>query len=159
MIKLKIITVGSLKEPYLRAACEEYVKRLSGFCRVELTELKESPVPDRPSEEQIKSTLTAEGERILAAIPPRSYSVALCVEGKQKSSEELASTLELAANEQGSICFIIGGSYGLDPRVKAAVNERLSFSKMTFPHQLMRVILLEQTYRGFMINSGRQYHK
>ncbi len=159
MIKLKLIAVGGLKESYLRAACEEYIKRLSAFCKVEILELKESPLPDRPSDEQIKAALTSEGGHILSAIPPRSYSVALCVEGKQKSSEELAATLESAAAGQGSICFIIGGSYGLAPEVKSAVNERLSFSKMTFPHQLMRVILLEQTYRGFMINSGRQYHK
>ncbi len=159
MIKLKIIAVGGLKESYLRAACEEYTKRLSAFCKVELVELKESPLPDRPSDEQIKNALISEGSHILSAIPPRSYSVALCVEGRQKSSEELASMLDNAANEQGSICFIIGGSYGLAPEVKSAVNERLSFSKMTFPHQLMRVILLEQIYRGFMINAGRQYHK
>ncbi len=159
MIKLKLIAVGGLKEGYLRAACEEYTKRLSAFCKTELVELKESPLPDRPSEEQIRSALASEGAHILAAIPPRSYSVALCVEGRQKSSEELAATLDAAAREQGSICFIIGGSYGLAPEVKSAVSERLSFSKMTFPHQLMRVILLEQTYRGFMINSGRQYHK
>ncbi len=159
MIKLKIIAVGGLKEGYLRAACEEYTKRLSGFCKVETVELKESLLPDRPNDEQIRTALSAEGSHILAVIPPRSYSVALCVEGRQKSSEELAAMLETAAVEQGSICFVIGGSYGLAPEVKSACSERLSFSKMTFPHQLMRVILLEQTYRGFMINSGRQYHK
>ncbi len=159
MIKLNIITVGGLKESYLRAACEEYAKRLSAFCKLETVELKESPLPDRPSDEQIRAALASEGAHILAAIPPRSYTVALCVEGKQKSSEELAAVLEAAAAATGSVCFIIGGSYGLAPEVKAAADERLSFSKMTFPHQLMRVILLEQTYRGFMINSGRQYHK
>ncbi len=159
MIKLKLIAVGSLKEGYLRSACEEYIKRISGFGKLEVVEIKEAPLPEDPSPEQIKTALATEGARILAALPPRSSVIALCVEGGQLSSEELAVRLEKMADETGCLCFIIGGSNGLSPEVKSAAALRLSFSKMTFPHQLMRVILLEQVYRGFMISSGRRYHK
>ncbi len=159
MIKIKIIAVGNLKESYLRAACDEYAKRLSAFCRLEVLEIKEASLPHSPSAEQIKAALTAEGAKILAAVPPRSSVVALCVEGGQLSSEQLAQSLEKMSNETGSICFIIGGSNGLSPEVKRSASLSLSFSKMTFPHQLMRVVLLEQVYRSFMINSGRSYHK
>ncbi len=159
MIKIKIITVGKLKEGYLREACDEYVKRIMGHAQVEIVELRESKLPDSPSEGQIKNALTAEGENILAAVPREAYSIALCVEGKQLSSEELAAKMADVTNTSSCICFIIGSSYGLAPEVKSACDFRISFSKMTFPHQLMRVILLEQVYRGFMINGKRTYHK
>jgi len=159
MLKVKIITVGGIKEKYLRDACAEYAKRISGFASVETVELKESLLSDSPSDEQIKKALDTEAASILAAIPDRAYSVALCVEGKMSSSEELASSLADVTRSSSCICFIIGSSHGLSDKVKKAANMRLSFSKMTFPHQLMRVILLEQIYRGFMINSGRKYHK
>ena len=159
MLKVKVITVGSIKEKYLREASAEYVKRISGFASVEVVELKESPLPENPNAEQIKNALDAEAVNILAAIPQRAYAVALCVEGKQLSSEELADKLADVTNESSCVCFVIGSSHGLSDKVKSAANMRLSFSKMTFPHQLMRVVLLEQIYRGFMINSGRKYHK
>ena len=158
MIKIKIIAVGNLKEKYLKDACEEYGKRLSAFASVEVVEIKESRIGETPSAGEIKSTLDAEGEKILAAIPERAYVAALCVEGKSFSSEEFAKILEDKAGE-GTICFIIGASYGLSDKVKARSDAKISFSAMTFPHQLMRVILFEQIYRGFMINHGRTYHK
>ena len=159
MIGVKIIAVGGLKEAFSREACAEYMKRLSAFCRVEVTEIKEAPLPDQPSEEQIAVSREAEGEKILAALPQRSKKVALCVEGKQMPSEDFAALLSRAAGETGAVSFIIGSSYGLSRRVKQACDLRLSFSEMTFPHQLMRVILLEQIYRGMMINANRKYHK
>ena len=159
MLKIRIIAVGSIKEKYLRDACAEYLKRLSAFGQTEVIELKESLLPDDPSDEQIKNALEAEKKSILAAIPNRAYTVTLCVEGKNISSEELADKLADVTQTSSCICFIIGSSYGLAPEVKKTADMQLSFSKMTFPHQLMRVILMEQIYRGFMINSGRKYHK
>ena len=137
----------------------EYQKRLSTFCRFEEVQLKEEKLSDRPSEAEIRTVLDKEAERILAQIPSRAYTVAMCVEGKQLSSEELAEKLESVAETHGEICLIIGSSYGLSERVKAAAQMRLSVSKLTFPHQLMRVLLLEAIYRGFQINKGTQYHK
>lgn len=159
MLSVKIIAVGGLKEAFLCEACAEYAKRLSAFCRVEVVEIKEAPLPDRPSEEQIASALEAEGAKLLAALPQRAKKVALCVEGKQLPSERFASLLSDAAGETGAVCFVIGSSFGMSPRVKQACDIRLSFSEMTFPHRLMRVLLLEQIYRGMMINSNRKYHK
>ena len=159
MIGVKLITVGTLKEEYWRSAAAEYQKRLSTFCRFEEVQLKEEKLSDRPSEAEIRTVLDKEAERILAQIPSRAYTVAMCVEGKQLSSEELAEKLESVAETHGEICLIIGSSYGLSERVKAAAQMRLSVSKLTFPHQLMRVLLLEAIYRGFQINKGTQYHK
>lgn len=159
MLNVKIITVGSLKESYLKDAVAEYTKRLGGFCSPEVVELKEYRLPDSPSEAQIKQGIEDEGRRILAAIPPRANLVALCVEGKQLSSEQLAEYIDGAAATSGCLCFVIGGSYGLSDAVKSAAALRLSFSKLTFPHQLMRVILLEAVYRGFNIIKGTRYHK
>lgn len=159
MIKLKIIAVGGIKEKYLRDACDEYIKRLTPYCRVEITEIKEGQLPDSPSAEEIKNALMVEGMRILTEIPLRAHTIALCVEGKEVSSEGVAQQLMTITNTTNCICFIIGGSYGLAPEVKKACASQMSFSKLTFPHQFMRVILLEQVYRGFMINSGRTYHK
>lgn len=159
MLNVKIITVGSLKEGYLREAVAEYTKRLGGFCTPEVVELKEYRLPDSPSESQIKQGIEDEGKRILAAIPPRATVVALCVEGKQLSSEQLAEYIDSAAAVSGCLCFVIGGSYGMSDAVKSVAALRLSFSKLTFPHQLMRVILLEAVYRGFNIIKGTKYHK
>jgi len=141
MVEVNVICVGSLKEKYLKDACAEYEKRLSAYCRFKLTELKD-------------------GAPILPHLSPKSYKFALCVEGKQLSSEELAASLESLQNSGYSkIDFIIGAFDGLDEEVKRACDHRLSFSKMTFPHQLMRVILYEQIYRAFNINAGGKYHK
>ena len=159
MIGVKFITVGTLKEDYWRSAAAEYQKRLGAFCRFEEVQLKEEKLSDRPSEAEIRTALDKEAERILAQIPSRAYAIAMCVEGKQLSSEELAEKLVEVAGTNSEICFIIGSSYGLSERVKAACRTRLSVSKLTFPHQLMRVLLLEAVYRGFQINKGTQYHK
>lgn len=156
---VRFITVGNLKESYLREAAAEYKKRLSGMCRVEEVELKEVKLPEDPSESEIKKALTEEAKTILSAIPPRSFSVALCVEGKQMSSPDLSRKLESVTAESGTLCFIIGSSHGLAPEVKAAAKMRLSVSELTFPHQLMRVILYEAVYRCYQIAKGSKYHK
>ena len=159
MVNVTFITVGSLKEDYLRAAVGEYTKRLSAFCRPKVIELKEVKLPDSPSGSEIASALSTEGERILASIPPRAYKIALCVEGKQYPSEELAEMIDRACMTSSDICFVIGSSFGLAPEVKSACDQRLSVSKLTFPHQLMRVILAEAVYRAFTIIKGTRYHK
>ena len=156
---VRFITVGSLKESYLREAAAEYRKRLSGMCRVEEIELKEVKLPDDPSDSEIKKALSEEAKAIINAIPARSFPVALCVEGKQMSSPELSRRLEAVTAECGTLCFIIGSSHGLAPEVKAAAKMRLSVSELTFPHQLMRVILYEAVYRCYQIAKGSKYHK
>ena len=159
MIQVTVITVGNLKEGYWRDAMVEYEKRLCAFCKSEIVQLKETKLPENPSEGEIKAALADEGKRILAAMPPRSYKIALCVEGTQFSSEALAQKLEDVLNENGSLCLIIGSSYGLADEVKRACDLRLSVSKLTFPHQMMRVLLLEVLYRCFGILKGTKYHK
>ena len=159
MLGLTIITVGTLKESYLRDAAAEYEKRLGAFCRFNSVNLKEEKLPDSPSEGQIETALRKEAERILAQMPKKSYKIAMCVEGKQLSSEELADKLGQISSTHGEVCLVIGSSHGLDPSVKNACDMRLSVSKLTFPHQLMRVILLEAVYRGFNILKGTHYHK
>lgn len=144
MLKINLICVGTLKESYWGDACKEYIKRLSRFCRISVTEIPESD-PEK------------EGKKILEKI--EGFSVALCVEGKPLSSEQLAGMIEKKSLEYPVYTFIIGGSDGLSDAVKAACQYRLSFSAMTFPHQLMRVILLEQIYRAFMISANNPYHK
>ncbi len=159
MINVKLITVGSLKETYLREAAAEYEKRLSAFCRFEMTELKETRVKEDGSYALEQAALADEADRILAIIPSRSYKIALCIEGRELDSCELAELIGRAADRDGSICFIIGSSHGLHDRVKAACDMRLSVSKLTFPHQLFRIILLEAIYRSFNIIKGTRYHK
>lgn len=159
MIGVQFITVGTLKEDYWRNASAEYQKRLGTLCRFDEVQLKEEKLSERPSEAEIRTALEKEAEKILAQIPPRAYAIAMCVEGKQLSSEELAEKLEAISQTHGEVCFIIGSSYGLSEKVKAACGMRLSVSRLTFPHQLMRVLLLEAVYRGFQINKGTQYHK
>ena len=153
-----VITVGSLKEDYLTAAVAEYKKRLAAFARVEEINLKEERLTE-DSPVAAEKALTAEGERILARIPEGAYTIALCVEGKMLSSEALAALVGKAKDETGKLCLIIGSSYGLSPAVKAKADFRLSLSPMTFPHQLMRVILAEALYRSFTILAGKTYHK
>ena len=159
MIQITIITVGNLKEAYWRDAALEYEKRLSAFGKVNMIQLKETKIGDDPSEGEIRTILADEGKRILAAIPPRAYTIALCVEGKQFPSEALAKKLEGVLAESGHLCLIIGSSHGLAPEVKAAAKLRLSVSELTFPHQMMRVLLLEVLYRCFSILKGTKYHK
>lgn len=145
MVKLTILAVGKLKEDYLSAAQAEYLKRLSRFCRAEVREFPE------------RRTLKEEASDLLRAAKGHVY--ALAVEGKQHSSEEFARGIRSVIDRGENLVFIIGSSCGLDDSVKRAADELLSFSAMTFPHQLMRVILLEQVYRAFMINAGAKYHK
>lgn len=145
MIKVNIVCVGKIKEEYLRSACSEYIKRLSRFCKTEIKELAEG------------KSLKEEAAGILRNA--KGYKIALCVEGGQMTSPALAKKLGELVDKGEEITFIIGSSCGLDDSVKQAADLRLSFSQMTFPHQLMRVILLEQIYRSFMINAGSEYHK
>lgn len=159
MMNVRFITLGTLKESYLREAAAEYEKRLGAFCRFEMVQLKEERLYDDPSDSEIKNALAKESEKILAQIPPRAYCVAMCVEGKQLSSEELAEKIETVGNGTSDICFIIGSSFGLSDSVKQRADLRLSVSKLTFPHQLMRVVLLEAVYRAFNISKGTKYHK
>jgi 23S rRNA (pseudouridine1915-N3)-methyltransferase len=159
MIQVTVITVGNLKESYWRDAVSEYEKRLCAFCKPNVIQLKEAKLPENPSEGEIRAALADEGQRILAAMPPRSFRIALCVEGKQFSSEELAAKLEGVLSENGNLCLVIGSSHGLSDEVKAACQLRLSVSKLTFPHQMMRVLLLEVLYRAFSIIKGTKYHK
>ena len=159
MLKVKLITVGTLKEDYLRAAAAEYEKRLGAYCRFEQIQLKEEKTPELPSQNEIKAALDKEALRILEQIPSSAFCVALCVEGKQLSSEELAERIGDISMSKSEICFVIGSSYGLSDSVKQRADMRLSVSKLTFPHQLMRVILLEAIYRAFNIQKGTKYHK
>lgn len=159
MLNVKILCVGNLKESYLKEAAAEYIKRLSGFCRLEIVEFKEHKVPDDPSHTEIDAALGEEAERLMAAIPPRAAKIALCVEGKQFSSEALAKKLDGFATSHGTVCLIIGSSHGLADSVKSACDLRLSISELTFPHQLMRVLLLEVLYRCLNITRGTRYHK
>ena len=159
MIQVTVITIGNLKEAYWRDALAEYEKRLGAFCAYRSVQLKEEKLSDNPSQKEIVAALENEGKRILAAIPPKAYRIALCVEGKQFSSEALAKRLEAATEQHGAICLIIGSSFGLSPTVKSACDLRLSVSELTFPHQMMRVILLEALYRCFGILKGTKYHK
>ena len=159
MLSVKIITVGTLKEGYLRDAVAEYSKRLSAFCKLSVIQLKEAKLSDDPSEKEIASALDAEAKMILAETSPRSYKIAMCVEGKQMPSEKLAKKLEDISSEASEVCFIIGSSFGLSDTVKNAADLKLSMSELTFPHQLLRVMLLESIYRAFTITAGTKYHK
>ena len=160
MIKLKIITLGKLKEKYLKDAEAEYLKRLSGYTKCELVEIEPIRLADNPSQAEIEKALKAEAELIFKKIPENSAVAAMCIEGKRYSSEELSSLMFGKINGgAAALTFIIGSSYGLHPDVKARADVKLSFSKMTFPHQLARVMLLEQTYRAFSIINGSKYHK
>lgn len=159
-MNISIITVGKLKEKYLKQGIDEYLKRLSCYAKVEVIEVPDEKAPEELSETEMVQVKDKEGERILAKIHPDTYVIALAIEGKQKSSEELADTLDkLATYGKSKIAFVIGGSLGLSQQVLNRSDEKLSFSKMTFPHQLMRLILVEQVYRAYRINRGEPYHK
>lgn len=159
MLNIKLITVGNLKEKYLREAEAEYVKRLGAFCKFESVQIKETKTPDNPSLNEIEAALLSEGKQILSAMGQRAYKIALCVEGKQTSSEGLAELIDKASSLHSEICLVIGSSHGLHESVKKACDYRLSVSQLTFPHQLMRVILLEAIYRALNIIKGTKYHK
>lgn len=160
MLKIKIISVGALSEPHWKAACDEYKRRLSGMTALTDVCLKDERLPSAPKDAEIAKALDAEADRIIAEIPKRALVVPLCVEGKEFSSEELAKALDSAATGgKGEICFIIGSSYGLSDRVKNLADVKLSMSKLTFPHQMAKVMLFETVYRSVSILNGSKYHK
>ena len=160
MLSVKLICVGRMREKFYMEAFNEYIKRLQPYCKLQLAEPSEQKLGDSPSPRELEKALDREADDILSAIPGDCYLVALCIEGRELSSEELA---ELVSRVEGSgrprLCFVIGGSYGLSPRVKARADLKLSMSPMTFPHHLARVMLAEQLYRSFKINEGSRYHK
>ena len=158
--RVQLICVGKLKERFYVDAAAEYVKRLGAYCRLQLVELPEERLPAAPPQAQIDAALEKEGAAILSRLAPGAALAALCVEGKEYSSPELARLLAgWTAAGAGTLAFVIGGSYGLHPSVKARAKLRLSMSPMTFPHHLARVMLLEQLYRCFKIEEGSGYHK
>lgn len=160
MMNIHILCVGRLKEKFNADAVAEYQKRLSGYCRLQITGLPEEKLPQEPSQAQIDAALRKEAGAIRAKLPPNSSVAALCVEGRTRSSEELAGLLRTWEIDPAKhLVFLIGGSYGLDEALKREAWVRLSMSPMTFPHHLARVMLLEQIYRGFKINEGSRYHK
>lgn len=159
MTQLTLISVGTLKENYLKDAFAEYKKRLSQYARVEEINIKEETIKNEDDRSEITKALDTEGTKILAAIPKDSYAIALCVEGKEFDSPSLAKVIGSAQDSKGRITLIIGSSHGLSENVKNECDLRLSFSKLTFPHQLMRVILMEVLYRSFSILAGKRYHK
>ena len=159
-MKIRIICVGKLKEKYLKDAIAEYAKRLGRFCTFEICELNDEKIPDNASKAQCDAVLKKEAESILKNISKDSYVISLCVEGKSLSSEDFAGKIgDITLGGKSTIDFIIGGSLGLDVSVKSVSDFKLSFSSFTFPHQLMRLILTEQIYRAFKINSNEEYHK
>ena len=160
MQTVNIICLGRLKESYLRDACKEYEKRLKGYCALKITELEPILLPGEPSEKQIANALEKEADMIEKKLSANALTVAMCIEGKQLSSVKLSEKMaDAAVQGRSAINFIIGSSYGLAPRIKSLADIRLSMSEMTFPHQLARVMLLEQIYRAYTILSGTHYHK
>jgi 23S rRNA (pseudouridine1915-N3)-methyltransferase len=159
-VNISIITVGKLKEKYLKQGIEEYLKRLTAYAKVDVIEVSDEKAPEELSDLEMVQVKQKEGERILAKISQDTYVIALAIQGKLASSEELANSLDkLATYGKSKIAFVIGGSLGLSDEVIKRSNEQLSFSRMTFPHQLMRLILVEQIYRAFRINRNEPYHK
>ena len=160
MLSVTIIALGRLKEKYLKDAVDEYKKRLSTAVKLNMIELSPAPLSQSPSEKEKENALSSEAEAIRAKIPKGAYTVALCIEGKMLSSEKLAELFEsVPLSGKSEIVFIIGSSFGLSESIKREADLRLSMSPMTFPHQLARIMLLEQIYRSTQINSGGKYHK
>lgn len=159
-MNISVISVGKLKEKYLKLGIEEFSKRLSKYCKLDLIELEDEKCPENLSEKDMEIVKNKEGQRILSKIKNNSYVIALAIDGKNLSSEELADTMsKLAVRGNSHITFIIGGSLGLSDEVLKRADYKLSFSKMTFPHQMMKLILLEQVYRAYRINNNEPYHK
>jgi len=160
MLHIRIICVGKLKEGFFAEAGNEYIKRLAGYCRQEVVEVPEYRLPDNPSETEIEIALEKEGAAIRSKTPAGAKTIALCIEGSERDSRGLSEFLTDSALRGASrLCFIIGGSYGLHESIKKCADMMLSMSKMTFPHSLARVMLLEQLYRAFKIAEGGKYHK
>lgn len=159
-MNISIITVGKLKEKYLKQGIAEYEKRLGPYAKIEIIEVPDEKAPEQLSDIEMQQVKQKEGERILAKVHQDAHVIALAIEGKMLTSEQLAQNLDkLATYGKSKITFIIGGSLGLSDDVMKRANEALSFSKMTFPHQLMRLVLVEQVYRAFRILRGEPYHK
>ncbi|UQW97441.1 23S rRNA (pseudouridine(1915)-N(3))-methyltransferase RlmH [Rummeliibacillus sp. G93] len=157
---ITIISVGKLKEKYLKMGIEEYVKRLNGYTKMEIIEVPDEKAPEQLSDAEMEIVKKKEGERILAKLTPDHYVIALAINGKMRSSEELSKDIEsLMTYGQSKIAFVIGGSLGLHNDVLSRANDKLSFGKMTLPHQLMKLVLVEQVYRSFRIMKGEPYHK
>ena len=160
MLRIRIICVGKLKEPFYAAAVAEYQKRLQRHCQLSIVELPEQKLPENPSAAEIEQALSKEAAAIGEKIPKGSTLIAMCIEGKELSSTALAGKIaDYAASGASSLCFLIGGSFGMHPSIKQRADLKLSMSPMTFPHHLARVMLLEQIYRAYQINDGTRYHK
>ena len=159
-IRVQLICVGKMKEKFYIDAAAEYVKRLSAYCKLQVVELPEERLPEDPSPAQIEAALSKEADAVRAKLPTSCLLIAMCVEGKERSSEELARYLaDSAAQGASHIVFLIGSSYGMHASLKREAGLRLSMSPMTFPHHLLRIMLLEQIYRAYQINAGSKYHK
>ncbi len=158
MLKINIVAVGKLKENYLKDAINEYSKRLSKYCSLNIIELPDKNIPDKLNDSIINQIKDSESEKIIAHIPKNSYNICLDLSGKMYTSEEFAEKLSSLQITNSSITFIIGGSLGMNDTLKNRCNEKICFSKMTFPHQLIRVFLLEQIFRSFKINNNEKYH-
>lgn len=159
MLNIKIICVGKLKEKYWQDACAEYVKRLGGYCNGEIIEVKEERLPANPSAADERNVVQAEGRSLLDKIGKSDYVIALDVKGRELSSEEIAGRIAEISFTHSSVAFLIGGSLGLSDEVKARADAKVSFGRITLPHQLARVVALEQIYRAFKINANETYHK
>ncbi len=159
-MKITVISVGKIKEKYFTGAIQEYAKRLTRYCKINMIEVADQKCPETLSEKEEEMVKEKEGQRILSKIKDQQTVIALAIEGKQMTSEQLAKQIQTWGIQGNSdLVFVIGGSLGLSKEVMQRSNFQLSFSKMTFPHQLMKVVLLEQVYRAFRINSGEPYHK
>ncbi|MBO4346935.1 MAG: 23S rRNA (pseudouridine(1915)-N(3))-methyltransferase RlmH [Lachnospiraceae bacterium] len=159
-MNISIVCVGKIKEKYFRDALEEYVKRLSKFAKISVFEVDDEETPANASAKEEENIKDKEAERIIKKIPSNSYLITLEIDGRKYDSVSFAKRINtLCVNGNSSICFVIGGSLGLSDKIKAMSNEKISFSDMTFPHQLMRVILSEQIYRAFKILNNEPYHK
>jgi 23S rRNA (pseudouridine1915-N3)-methyltransferase len=159
MMNVTVIAVGKLKEEYLRQGCAEYTKRLSSYAKVNVVEINEERCSDNPSDSEIQNVIAKEGERIAKKIPKGATVIPLCIEGKEYDSREFSQLIEKISLTNSHICFVIGGSFGLSDQIKQLGKVKLSFGKMTLPHQLARMVLLEQVYRGFSISNNSKYHK
>lgn len=159
MMNVTVIAVGKLKESYLRDGCNEYIKRLGAYAKVNVVEINEERAGDNPSDAEIANVIQKEGQRIIQKIPKGAAVVSLCIEGKEYSSPQFSELIENISMQNSSVCFVIGGSFGLSDEVKNLGKYKLSFGKMTLPHQLARMVLLEQVYRAFSILNNSKYHK
>ncbi len=158
-MKITIVAAGKIKEKYLADGIAEFMKRLRPYAQVQIVEIGEEKMKENPSETEKEKTLTKEGERLLRQVPEGSHLIVLDVYGKNMSSEELAADIDkLGLEGKSNITFLIGGAFGLSKEVRRAADELLSFSKMTFTHQMVRLLLVEQIYRAFKINRGEKYH-